>query len=132
MLVLAAGWPDMTGLRVLHGVSQPLQKKTPGRSYSLLRLRHGHDKDLVKRAPAGTHASDVCDGFAVRREDAGFRARRGVIEGTHNGNFMGIPPTNKKIYWTGTRVFKAKNGKVTEGWINFDMMGLMQQMGIGG
>jgi len=57
---------------------------------------------------------------------------RGVIEGTHSGNFMGIPPTNKKIYWTGTRVFKAKNGKVTEGWINFDMMGLMQQMGVGG
>ncbi len=57
---------------------------------------------------------------------------RGVIEGTHSGNFMGIPATNKKIYWTGTRVFKAKNGKVTEGWINFDMMALMQQMGVGG
>ncbi len=57
---------------------------------------------------------------------------RGVIEGTHNGNFMGIPPTGKKIYWTGTRVFKAANGKVTEGWINFDMLALMQQMGVGG
>lgn len=57
---------------------------------------------------------------------------RGTITGTHQGNFMGIPATGKQMHWTGTRVFKAKNGKVTEGWINFDMMGLMSQMGIGG
>ncbi|MEP7290301.1 MAG: ester cyclase [Chloroflexota bacterium] len=56
---------------------------------------------------------------------------RGVIEGTHTGNFMGmIPPTGKKLHWTGTRMFKVKNGKVTEGWINLDFLGLLQQMGI--
>ncbi len=55
---------------------------------------------------------------------------RGVIEGTHNGSFLGIPPTGKKIYWTGTRMFRVKNGKVSEGWINLDMLGLMQQMGV--
>ncbi len=55
---------------------------------------------------------------------------RGVIEGTNTGSFMGIPPTGKKIYWTGTRMFRVKNGKVSEGWINLDMLGLMQQMGI--
>jgi predicted ester cyclase len=53
---------------------------------------------------------------------------RGVIEGTHKGNFMGIPATGKTIHWTGTRMFRVKNGKVTEGWINLDLLGLMQQM----
>jgi predicted ester cyclase len=55
---------------------------------------------------------------------------RGVIEGTHKGNFMGIPATGKKLHWTGTRLFRVKDGKVTEGWINFDLLGLMQQLGV--
>jgi len=56
---------------------------------------------------------------------------RGVIEGTHKGNFMGMaPPTGKRLHWTGTRMFRVKNGKVTEGWINLDFLGLLQQLGV--
>ncbi len=55
---------------------------------------------------------------------------RGVINGTHTGSFIGIPPTGKVITWTGTRMFRVKNGKVSEGWINFDFLGIMQQMGV--
>jgi steroid delta-isomerase-like uncharacterized protein len=55
---------------------------------------------------------------------------RGVIEGTNSGSFMGIPATHKKIHWTGTRMFKVRNGKVSEGWINFDMVGMLQQLGV--
>jgi predicted ester cyclase len=55
---------------------------------------------------------------------------RGVIEGTHSGAFLGIPPTHKKIRWTGTRMFRVRNGKVSEGWINFDMLGMLQQLGV--
>jgi hypothetical protein len=29
-------------------------------------------------------------------------------------------------------MFRIRDGKVSEGWINFDMLGLMQQMGMGG
>lgn len=53
---------------------------------------------------------------------------RGVIEGTHKGTFMGtVPPTGKRLHWAGTRVFRVKNGKVTESWINPDLLGLFQQ-----
>ena len=55
---------------------------------------------------------------------------RGVISGTHKGEFFGVPGTGKLIKWTGTRLFRLKNGMVTEGWINLDMMGMMQQMGV--
>ena len=55
---------------------------------------------------------------------------RGVITGTHKGDFMGVPATGKQNRWTGTRLFRLKDGKVTEGWINVDMMGMMQQMGV--
>jgi steroid delta-isomerase-like uncharacterized protein len=56
---------------------------------------------------------------------------RGVIEGTHKGAFLGVPPTNKRIRWTGTRMFRVRNGKVIEGWFNFDMLGMMRQLGLG-
>ena len=54
---------------------------------------------------------------------------RGVIQGKHTGPFMGIPPTNKVIQWTGTRTFRVVNGKVTDGWIDLDMFGMMMQLG---
>jgi len=55
---------------------------------------------------------------------------RGVISGTHKGEFFGVPPTGKKVHWTGTRLFKLEDGKITDGWVNIDMLGLMQQMGV--
>jgi predicted ester cyclase len=54
---------------------------------------------------------------------------RGVISGTHKGEFFGIPATGKRVHWTGTRLFRLKDSKVTEGWINLDFLGLLQQMG---
>ena len=54
---------------------------------------------------------------------------RGVIQGKHTGAFMGIPATNKVIRWTGTRIFRIVNGKVTDGWIDLDMFGMMMQLG---
>jgi len=56
---------------------------------------------------------------------------RGIISGTHQGEFFGVPPTGKKVHWTGTRLFKLNDeGKITDGWVNIDMLGLMQQMGV--
>ncbi len=55
---------------------------------------------------------------------------RGVISGTHKAEFFGVPATGKKVHWTGTRLFRLNDLKVTDGWVNIDMMGLMQQMGV--
>jgi steroid delta-isomerase-like uncharacterized protein len=55
---------------------------------------------------------------------------RGIISGTHKAEFFGVPPSGKKVHWTGTRLFRLKDGRITEGWVNLDMLGLMQQMGV--
>jgi predicted ester cyclase len=55
---------------------------------------------------------------------------RGIISGTHQGEFFGVAATGKKVHWTGTRLFRLRDGKVLEGWVNIDMLGLMQQMGV--
>ena len=55
---------------------------------------------------------------------------RGIGEAVNEGSFMGIPPTKKPVKWSGTRLFRMKDGKLVEGWINLDMLGMMQQLGV--
>ena len=55
---------------------------------------------------------------------------RGEISGTNDGEFFGIPPTNKKISWTGTRLFRVTDGKIVERWTATDMLTLFQQAGV--
>jgi predicted ester cyclase len=55
---------------------------------------------------------------------------RGLIEGTNKAPFLMLPATNKRVKWTGTRMFRVRDGKVSEGWINFDMLAVLQQLGM--
>jgi steroid delta-isomerase-like uncharacterized protein len=52
------------------------------------------------------------------------------ITGTHKGEFMGIPPTNKKITLWAIEIDRFAGGKFVEGWISFDTLGMMQQLGV--
>jgi predicted ester cyclase len=49
--------------------------------------------------------------------------------GTHNGVFMGIPPTGKPTTVTGIDIFRIAGGKLVELWQNWDQLGLLQQIG---
>ena len=55
---------------------------------------------------------------------------RWTATGTHKGQFMGIAPTNKHSTVTGVNIERFQNGKVVEGWANYDMFGMLQQMGV--
>ncbi|MEA2574137.1 MAG: hypothetical protein QOH93_1435 [Chloroflexia bacterium] len=54
---------------------------------------------------------------------------RGWGTGTHNGPFMGIPPTGKDIRFRAAHVFEVKDGKITARWAYPDMLGMLQQLG---
>lgn len=56
-------------------------------------------------------------------------AFRDTTTGTHNGAFMGIAPTGKKITWTEMHLLRVKNGKVTEHWMEANQLGMLQQLG---
>jgi hypothetical protein len=54
---------------------------------------------------------------------------RYTFSGTHNGEFMGIPPTNKKIMMTGMVLFRIAGGQIKEAWANSDDLGMLKQLG---
>jgi predicted ester cyclase len=50
-------------------------------------------------------------------------------EATHTGAFGDIPASGKHIKVTSTGIDRVVNGKITEGWGELDMLGMLQQMG---
>lgn len=55
---------------------------------------------------------------------------RFIQRGTHKGDYMGIPATGNEIECSGILISHIKNGKVVEQREDFDMLGLMQQLGL--
>ena len=54
---------------------------------------------------------------------------RFVAQGTHQGEFMGVPATGKQITISGINIVRIADGMIAEHWVNLDAMGLMQQIG---
>jgi len=55
---------------------------------------------------------------------------RWTSTGTHLGKLMGIPPTGKKVTYTGITITRFADGKIVEQWWTMDTLGLMQQLGV--
>jgi steroid delta-isomerase-like uncharacterized protein len=54
---------------------------------------------------------------------------RWTARGTHRGELLGIAPTGKLITIPGTSIVRIANGKIAEHWLNWDTVGMLQQMG---
>ena len=55
---------------------------------------------------------------------------RWSCRGTHKGALGGIAPTGKQVTISGVSIARLSGGKMAEGWINWDALGLMQQLGV--
>jgi steroid delta-isomerase-like uncharacterized protein len=55
---------------------------------------------------------------------------RWSCRGTHKGDLSGITPTGRQFTISGISIARFANGKMVEGWINWDALGLMQQLGV--
>lgn len=69
--------------------------------------------------------------FTIERQiaEGDKAAARWFIEGTHNGPFLGMPPTGNKIKDQGVDIFVFQGGKIAEIWVNENDLGLMKQLG---
>ena len=49
---------------------------------------------------------------------------------THEGEFMDVPPTGKRVSWEGMAFLRIEDGTVREIRAQTDTIGLMQQLGV--
>jgi steroid delta-isomerase-like uncharacterized protein len=61
-------------------------------------------------------------------EDGDKLVARWSAKGTHKGEFMGIPPTGKQVFFSGIEIIRVEDGKAVEEWEELDRAGLMQQL----
>ena len=54
---------------------------------------------------------------------------RATGQGTHRGEYMGIPPTGKLVKVSWIAIYRVADGKLAEHWQNIDELGLRQQLG---
>jgi steroid delta-isomerase-like uncharacterized protein len=56
-------------------------------------------------------------------------AVRYTIEGTHEGDLFGIPPTGRRVSIESFTVERVSDGKIREHWRITDSLNMMQQLG---
>lgn len=56
-------------------------------------------------------------------------AVRSTLRGTHDGDFMGIPATGKKVEVAGYDIVRFEDDKAAEHWGVIDAAALMEQLG---
>jgi steroid delta-isomerase-like uncharacterized protein len=62
-------------------------------------------------------------------EEGDLIAARWTARMTHRGDHLGPPPTGRAVTVTGMSMGRLRDGKLVEGWNNWDTMSLMQQIG---
>ena len=104
------------------------------------------DPGLVDHNPAPDHEPTLAD---FKHKIAGFRAAfpdleydlkdiigsgdsvatRWVVTGSQQQEFMGIPASGQPVRVEGMNFYRLKDGRVTDMWMQFDGVALMQQLG---
>lgn len=52
-----------------------------------------------------------------------------TYHGSHRGEIFGLAPTGKRVTYAGVAFFRIAAGKVAEGWVLGDLIGLLRQLG---
>jgi len=50
------------------------------------------------------------------------------VEATHSREFLGVPPTGRRIRWDHVSIVKVKDGRVTGQWAQPDLWGIYRQL----
>ncbi|HXG39482.1 MAG TPA: ester cyclase [Candidatus Limnocylindrales bacterium] len=58
-------------------------------------------------------------------------AARWVASGTHSGtSFAGVPASGRRFEITGMSFYRVRDGRIVEGWVNDDNLGMLAQLGV--
>jgi len=89
-------------------------------------------RDELKKVITGLREAfpDVRFELADVVAESDSMAARWTLIGTHRGAFAGLQPTGKTIRVTGMDFFHITGGRISEVWVNMDVLGMMQQLGV--
>ncbi len=62
--------------------------------------------------------------------DEDMVAQRILFTGTHTGSFRGLPPTGRKVRFSGLEINRMADGRVAEHWFQLDAVSLFEQLGL--
>lgn len=72
--------------------------------------------------------------FSITVEDAIAEGDKVVLRitegGTHEGEIFGIEPTGKTVEVSGIHIYRVEDGELVERWVQSDVFGLFQQLGV--
>ncbi|MEX0308525.1 MAG: ester cyclase [Ruegeria sp.] len=51
--------------------------------------------------------------------------------GTQKGTYLGNPPSNRPVNWTGVQIDRIADGKIAESWVVWDYFTMRQELGLG-
>lgn len=54
---------------------------------------------------------------------------RWTAQGTHQGEFLGIESTGKRVRFGGIYIYRVSDGKIAELWVSLDLLGPVLQLG---
>ena len=80
-----------------------------------------------------TYATAFPDGHTIIEDVVAEEDRvvaRTTFNGTQQGEMQGIPATGKSVSIPSITIFRLDNGKIAEGWLVSDNLGMMQQLGV--
>jgi steroid delta-isomerase-like uncharacterized protein len=69
----------------------------------------------------------TCDDLVAEGEKV---TARWTCRGTHKGDLNGIKPTGREVTISGISICDFAGGKVAEEWVNWDALGMLQQLGV--
>ena len=80
-------------------------------------------------APLRTGMSDLTYNVDLMIAEGDLVSSLWTATATHSGEFMGMPPTGKRITFTGNCTARFRDGKLIEEWSHPDIFELMKQVG---
>lgn len=99
----------MAGME-LHGVEEATKS---------MRMFHDAFSDL-----------EATEELAFSDETGEFVCTAYTYRGTHDGELMGIPPTDVEAEVQGMDIHRIEDGKIAEAWIQADFLALLEQIGV--
>jgi len=90
--------------------------------------REGERQSLIKHLNAMVDSQCTVDDQIAEGDKV---ATRWTFCATHNGEFLGIAPTGKRVKITGINICRIQGGKIVELWREVNVLGLLHQLGAG-